>query len=548
MSGPPHAVTPTQHDGICGLHHSDMGGYVAVGITFSFLVSFAIGANGLANAFGTVVGSRTLSLHTACLLACIFELAGVATSSNAAGSVMDEKVLHIEDVHPEEVMVGFVASLISASLWVLVPTFFSIPISTSNTLVASIIGFLLLGDPGGGCVRWMKVVVRLVMAVSAPLVAAVLAAVVFALLRRFVLTNQKPFHKAVSTMPVVVVLMLIICIGLTSLKLEPALSSWLEHHHVRITVQVAVIAASVLVLSLIGVLVLLPWLRDRVDHANPTDFPWAVEAAQPADNSKNFPWMRGGVPWEANEATPLQLHPPPPERVLEPCRSDIESGPPTARPGEGVTPVLSPFTSPRSRPRSSWGIPAKDLFSALRESVKSRHRNAVKYDPKAEGMYSYLQVIVACFFAFAHGASVSANATGAAYVLWSMHMEGDLSAPVPMWLLVLTSAGMVAGIYTWGWRIVETIGVELVCITPSRGYSIQLGAAAIVMLAAGLSFPISTTYCLVGAAVGVGLTEGRLDAINWTLAGKIGAVSVVALVGSSLTSAAVYHVIKAIEC
>ena len=78
-----------------------------------------------------------------------------------------------------------------------------------------------------------------------------------------------------------------------------------------------------------------------------------------------------------------------------------------------------------------------------------------------------------------------------------------------MWILALGGAGIVVGLATMGYKIMASIGVNLVRVTPSRGFTIEMGAAIVVLIGSRLGLPLSTTHCQVGSTVGVGLLEGK---------------------------------------
>ena len=130
-------------------------------------------------------------------------------------------------------------------------------------------------------------------------------------------------------------------------------------------------------------------------------------------------------------------------------------------------------------------------------------------------IFVYLQILSACLVAFAHGANDVANAIGpVAAVIGALKMKTLAShSIIPSWLLALGGAGIVIGLATWGWRVIETIGKKITELTPTRGFSAEFGAATTILLASKLGLPISTTHALVGAVFGVGMARG-LKALN----------------------------------
>ena len=159
----------------------------------------------------------------------------------------------------------------------------------------------------------------------------------------------------------------------------------------------------------------------------------------------------------------------------------------------------------------------------LTGDLKSMHARTTHFDNKTEYLYSFLQVLTAATSSFAHGANDVSNAMGplsAIYLIWS---SGTLSskADVPIWVLLFGGASIVLGLWTYGYHIMRNLGNRLTLHSPSRGFSMELGAALTVVMATRLGLPISTTQCIVGATVGVGLCQGELKAINWRMVGWI---------------------------
>jgi phosphate/sulfate permease len=131
-----------------------------------------------------------------------------------------------------------------------------------------------------------------------------------------------------------------------------------------------------------------------------------------------------------------------------------------------------------------------------------------------EKIFGWLQISSACLMAFAHGSNDVSNAIGPMVaIIDSLKHNLNETTVFPMWALVLGGVGIVLGLATWGWRVIETIGKRITELTPSRGFSAEFGAALTILLASRLGFPISTTHTLVGAVFGVGLAGG-LAALN----------------------------------
>ena len=134
-----------------------------------------------------------------------------------------------------------------------------------------------------------------------------------------------------------------------------------------------------------------------------------------------------------------------------------------------------------------------------------------------------LQVLTACAVAFAQGSNDVANAIGPlAAVVSVIQGGGEImdKAPVAPWMLAIGGLGIVVGLATWGYRVMETVGKKITELTPSRGFAASLAAATPIVLASRLGMPGSTTHTLVGAVLGGGLARG-IGAIDLRVVGNI---------------------------
>lgn len=158
-------------------------------------------------------------------------------------------------------------------------------------------------------------------------------------------------------------------------------------------------------------------------------------------------------------------------------------------------------------------------IDGIAHSIQQKQEMAFSHTEnlKVENIFSYLQIMSACMMAFAHGANDVANAIGPLSAAVAILTTGlfAVEASVPLWALALGGVGIVIGLATWGWRVIDTIGKKITELTPSRGFAAEFGAALTIVLASRLGMPISTTHTLVGAVLGVGFARG-LEAVNLT--------------------------------
>jgi len=139
-----------------------------------------------------------------------------------------------------------------------------------------------------------------------------------------------------------------------------------------------------------------------------------------------------------------------------------------------------------------------------------------------ERIFVVLQIMTACAVAFAHGSNDVANSIGPLAAVAAVVGKADLSqkAPVEIWMLVVGGIGIVFGLATWGYRVMETVGRKITELTPSRGFSAELAAALTIVLASRFGIPVSTTHILVGSVLGVGLARG-IGALDMSVVGRI---------------------------
>lgn len=152
------------------------------------------------------------------------------------------------------------------------------------------------------------------------------------------------------------------------------------------------------------------------------------------------------------------------------------------------------------------------------------YANAVKYPNEVEHTYSFVQVLTACTASFAHGANDIGNSVGPWAVIYSAWSTGEAAAskaPVPIWQLAVLSATISLGLITYGYNIMKVMGNKITYHSPSRGCSMEMGAAVTVLVFSQFSLPVSTSMCITGATVGVGLCNGTLKAVNFQRVGLL---------------------------
>jgi len=156
--------------------------------------------------------------------------------------------------------------------------------------------------------------------------------------------------------------------------------------------------------------------------------------------------------------------------------------------------------------------------------MESVYSHAEKYPNEVEHCYSFVQILTACTASFAHGANDIGNSVGpwaVIYGAWHTGSAAALKAPVPVWQLAVLALAISIGFCTYGYNIMKVMGNKITYHSPSRGCSMEMGAAITVLVFSQYSLPVSTSMCITGATVGVGLCNGTIKAVNWQRVGLL---------------------------
>jgi len=377
-----------------------------IAAVLALYMAWAIGANDVANAMGTSVGSGALTIRHAIIVAALFEFLGAFLAGGHVTDTVRKGVIDMDRVSQDQLIHGMLAALASAATLLLGATRLGLPVSTTHAIVGSIVGFGAVGI-GPDVVNWPKVGQIVLSWLSSPLLAGVIAFGIFQFTRTMILDRSKPVEQV--------------------RKLGPLFFF--------------------LVFFVIGLVTLFKGLK--------------------------------------NLNLDLNL----PEALL----------------GSALL-----------------GLLGAGLGAFFISRVSTRESNPDHRFDQVERIFVVLQILTACAVAFAHGSNDVANSIGPLAAIASAVSENELAskAPVAPWMLAIGGIGIVFGLATWGYRVMETVGKRITELTPSRGSAAELAAATTIVLASRLGIPVSTTHTLVGAVLGVGLARG-IGAIDLRVVGHI---------------------------
>ena len=134
--------------------------------------------------------------------------------------------------------------------------------------------------------------------------------------------------------------------------------------------------------------------------------------------------------------------------------------------------------------------------------------------------YRIGQIASLSLLSLSHGTNDAQKTMGIIALALITHGSLDPGDPPPTWVIVSAASAIALGTYSGGWRIIRTMGSRIIKMDPAQGFSAQTGGAAVLLTAAHLGFPLSTTHSITGAVLGAGAAK-RLSAVRWGLAGNI---------------------------
>jgi PiT family inorganic phosphate transporter len=357
-----------------------------------------IGANDLANAMGTSVGSGAFTMRQAVLAAMVFDVAGAVLAGGHVTNTIRKGMIDPSLLAgtPENLLLGMFAALFAAGVWVQVATHFGLPVSTTHSIVGAVVGFGVLAV-GFAAVSWGKVGAVALSWVVSPLAGGIIGGAIYYLTVKKILSADYPYRAAQKYAPWL--LSVVFCVIILSVIFKG-----LKNLHLNLGIGKALLIALPVSLALgfVGKLIL-----SRLGH-------------------EGCRWIRGDE------------------------------------------------------------------------------------EEKVECVFGYLQIMTACYVAFAHGANDVANAVGPLAAIYAVVKTKTVAmqVEVPIWMLAFGGASVSLGLMVFGARVMQTIGKKITEITPVRGFCAEFGAATTILVCSRLGLPISTTHVLVGAVVGVGFMRG----------------------------------------
>ncbi|RCX28386.1 inorganic phosphate transporter [Thioalbus denitrificans] len=171
--------------------------FLVLAVLFGFYMTWGIGANDVANAMGTSVGSGAITVGQAILIAAVFEFAGAFIAGGHVTATIRKGIIDAGPLagHPELLVYGMLAALLAAAIWLMIASTRGWPVSTTHSIVGAIVGFAVAGI-GIDAVQWGKIGQIVASWVVSPVLGGLLAFLLMLSIRRFILNTEHPFESA----------------------------------------------------------------------------------------------------------------------------------------------------------------------------------------------------------------------------------------------------------------------------------------------------------------------------------------------------------------
>jgi len=176
---------------------------IAIAAVFGFFMAWGIGANDVANAMGTSVGSKALTIKQAIIIAMIFEFAGAYLAGGEVTATIRKGILDSSFFidTPHLLVYGMISSLLAAGIWLLIASYYGWPVSTTHSIIGALVGFAAIGV-SPDAVMWGKVVGVVGSWVVTPLISGLIAYFIFQTAQKLIFDTDNPLQNAKRYVPV----------------------------------------------------------------------------------------------------------------------------------------------------------------------------------------------------------------------------------------------------------------------------------------------------------------------------------------------------------
>ena len=459
---------------------------------FGIFMAFNIGGNDVANSFGTSVGAKTVTIKQALIIAAVFELSGaIFAGAEVTKTIRSGIVIFPNSLDPMLFVIIMLAALLSSGVWIFIATKKGLPVSTTHSIVGGIVGASIMmgflkfdGIQTLSMVKWSEILRIAISWVASPLLGGIVAYIIYSYIDKKIL---KPSEKLND--------------DLKNIKKER--KKFKEEYFLNLKTKSQ--EEQIKELSAIAL--------DEEEQAN--NF-YRNKMKEFKDQEKDI-----------DIYSILKTHMP----IIACIAAAIISAMFLFKGLNNVSTldILQNF----------WIIGIIGTISYVVTFAIVKIVKKTELNKTADRIFSWFQIFTASSFAFSHGANDIANAIGPFAAILDVLKNGTINAtsPVPFAALAMFGVALVVGLWFLGKEVITTVGSKLATIRPATGFSAELGASIVILLATQFGIPVSSTHILIGAILGIGVYNKNA---NWIMMKPIGLAWIITLPAAGIMAALVF--------
>lgn len=469
----------------------------ALASIFGIFMAFNIGGNDVANSFGTSVGAKTVTIKQALIIAAVFELSGaVFAGGEVTKTIRSGIVVFPSEFDPMLLVLIMLSALLSSGVWLFIATKKGLPVSTTHSIVGGIVGASITmgflnysGAQTLSMVNWGGIGKIALSWVISPLLGGIASYFIFAYIHKRILNPSRTLNEQVK-------------------KLKQSKKKFKEEFFANIkqmpqSEQIKELSAIV--------------LDDEEEKEKSLYKKKMKEYKEKEKDLDLFGEARRHIPLVGAVGAVIIS-----SMLLF----------------KGLSKV-----STLSVAQSVWvifiiGVLAYIVTYAVVSIVRKTELNKT-----IDRIFSWFQIFTASSFAFSHGANDIANALGPFAAILDVFKNGDINptAPIPFAVMLMFGVSLVAGLWFLGKEVIATVGSKLAEIRPTTGFSAELGASMVILLATQFGIPVSSTHILIGAVLGIGIYNHNA---KWAMMKPIGLAWLITLPAAALLASGTFLAFK----
>ncbi|EAI4681806.1 inorganic phosphate transporter [Campylobacter jejuni] len=459
---------------------------------FGIFMAFNIGGNDVANSFGTSVGAKTVTIKQALIIAAVFELSGaIFAGAEVTKTIRSGIVIFPNSLDPMLFVIIILAALLSSGVWIFIATKKGLPVSTTHSIVGGIVGASIMmgllkfdGIQTLSMVKWSEILRIAISWVASPLLGGIVAYIIYSYIDKKIL---KPSEKLND--------------DLKNIKKER--KKFKEEYFLNLKTKSQ--EEQIKELSAIAL--------DEEEQEN--NF-YRNKMKEFKDQEKDI-----------DIYSILKTHMP----IIACIAAAIISAMFLFKGLNNVSTldILQNF----------WIIGIIGTISYVVTFAIVKIVKKTELNKTTDRIFSWFQIFTASSFAFSHGANDIANAIGPFAAILDVLKNGTINAtsPVPFAALAMFGVALVVGLWFLGKEVITTVGSKLATIRPTTGFSAELGASIVILLATQFGIPVSSTHILIGAILGIGVYNKNA---NWIMMKPIGLAWIITLPAAGIMAALVF--------